>query len=155
MSIPLQESPALERYRPSQDEGLTLWEQLGIPGGGQALHDALQEGFPYAVFERLAEATGFTPQVLRESLGIPRSTLQRREQAGRFTEAESDRLYRFAEVYQAALALWRGDTEAAQRWLSSPVKGLGFQRPIDMLHTMVGTQQVLDLMGRLRHGVVT
>ena len=32
---------------------------------------------------------------------------------------------------------------------------LGSARPIDMLRTMLGTEQVLDLIGRLEYGVIT
>ncbi|MGC3874681.1 type II RES/Xre toxin-antitoxin system antitoxin [Halomonas sp. GXIMD04776] len=119
------------------------------------MHQALKTGCPFTALERLAGVTGFTQHDLRRILGMPRSTLQRREQADRFTQAESDRLYRFAEIYEAALSLWQGDRQATHRWLTTQIKALGFQRPVDLLQTMAGTQQVLDVIGRLRHGVVT
>lgn len=58
----------------------------------------------------------------------------------------------FAQVFQAALALF-GSKEAAHRWLNHPVQGLGNKRPIDMLSTAEDTKLVLNLIGRLEHGV--
>nr|WP_298373677.1 antitoxin Xre-like helix-turn-helix domain-containing protein [uncultured Halomonas sp.] len=155
MTIANLDSVALEQYRPTHQMSDSLWDCLKIPSGGVALHHALKTGFPFATLERLAKTTGFTQQDLRGILGMPRSTLQRREQAGRFTQTESDRLYRFAEIYEAALSLWQGDRQATHHWLTIQIKALGFQRPVDLLQTMAGTQQVLDVIGRLRYGVVT
>lgn len=140
---------------PSGDPSTSLWQVIGLPPRGLALQATLREGVRYHVFERLAEATEFSQQQLREITGIARSTLQRRQCEGRFSEAESDRLYRIAEVYVAAVELYGGDGRTAHYWLSLPAKGLGGSRPMDTLQTMQGTEQVLDLIGRIEHGVVT
>ncbi|PMG93689.1 antitoxin Xre/MbcA/ParS toxin-binding domain-containing protein [Vibrio breoganii] len=58
----------------------------------------------------------------------------------------------FDKVFQAALALF-GSEEAANHWLKSSVRGLGNKRPIDMLSTTQDTKAVLNLIGRLEHGV--
>ncbi|PWC16956.1 hypothetical protein DDT56_09335 [Brenneria corticis] len=43
--------------------------------------------------------------------------------------------------------------EDAYRWLSLPVKGLGHVVPISRIATESGALEVLDLIGRLEHGV--
>ena len=58
----------------------------------------------------------------------------------------------FDKVFQAALALF-GSEEAANHWLKHPVRGLGNKRPIDLLSTAEGAKAVLNLIGRLEHGV--
>ncbi len=58
----------------------------------------------------------------------------------------------FDKVFQAALALC-GNEEAVNHWLKQPVRGLGNKRPIDMLSTAEDTMVVLNLIGRLEHGV--
>lgn len=90
---------------PSGDHSTSLWQVIGLPPRGLALQAALREGVRYHVFGRLAEATEFSQQQLREITGIARSTMQRRQREGRFSQAESDRLYRIAEVYVAAVEL--------------------------------------------------
>uniref|UniRef100_UPI000F014A90 antitoxin Xre/MbcA/ParS toxin-binding domain-containing protein n=1 Tax=Pseudomonas viridiflava TaxID=33069 RepID=UPI000F014A90 len=87
-------------------------------------------------------------------LGIAPATLQRRLKAGRFNVEESDRLFRLASIYAAALALFEGHTDAVQRWLIHPVAGLDLRRPLDMLITSAESHSVLDLIGRLEYGVM-
>lgn len=147
-------TPALTRYAPKPGKAASSWRRLGLPEPGRALEERIAAGISYDVFERLIAVTGFSEQELREVAGIPRSSLQRREREGRFSPTESDRLYRVAEVWLAAIRLWSGDAQAARAWLTRPAKGLGRKRPIDLLQTMLGTQQVLDLIGRLEYGVV-
>lgn len=156
MSITLDspQSDQPQRYVPTKRSAPSFWRRIGLPERGVELQKALAAGFPYHVFERLGVATGTDPQDLRTQAGIPRSTLQRREQAGRFTQAESDCLYRIAEVYLAAVGLFAGHELAARHWLSKPTKGLGGAIPTELLQTMAGTELVLDLIGRLEHGVV-
>jgi putative toxin-antitoxin system antitoxin component (TIGR02293 family) len=60
---------------------------------------------------------------------------------------------RFAEIYEAAIELFEGDRDAARRWLTSPVCGLGNARPVDFADNEPGASEVLDLIGRLNHGV--
>jgi len=45
-----------------------------------------------------------------------------------------------------------GNRDAAIEWMSSPCKPLGCN-PIDLLGTDEGTQKVVDILGRIRHGV--
>lgn len=58
-----------------------------------------------------------------------------------------------AAVWRAATELFEGDRTAAERWLHKEAVGLGGRRPIDVMET--DPQQVLDLIGRLEHGVFT
>ena len=81
------------------------------------------------------------------------SMLTRRAKAGRFTSAESDRLYSLTNVLRAANDLFGGDTKAVGRWMTTPDRGLGFKAPLAMLDTRVETDSLLGLMGRLEHGV--
>src|SRR5690606_15583076 len=127
--------------------------ELGIPARGNALYQVLHEGLPTDVFSRLARATNLDKQSLARALAIAPATLQRRLKVGRFGRDESDRLYRLAYVFSCTLDLFEGDVLAAQAWLQRPVRGLGGERPLDMLGTSAQSGAVLDLIGRLEHGV--
>lgn len=130
-----------------------FWIKVGIPSRGARLHRVLREGVPYSVYANLAQAAGIGQKELAEYVVIPKATLQRRAKAGRFKVDESDRLYRFAEVLKAATDLFEGDSEHARHWLLHPVRGLGGRRPVDMIATSAETEAVLELIGRLEHGV--
>ena len=58
-----------------------------------------------------------------------------------------------ADVQRAAIELFEGNCVAADHWLHREAVGLGRKRPIDVMER--NTQQVLDLIGRLEHGVFT
>jgi putative toxin-antitoxin system antitoxin component (TIGR02293 family) len=131
----------------------SIWEQIGIPSRGIALHTAIHTGLPYDVFLHMAALTGIEKKVLAKSLGMAPATLHRRANKGQFSPSESDKLYRFTDVFVAAVDLFEGNHEQAANWLQSNVKGLGEQRPIDMLSTSAGCDAVTDMIGRLEHGV--
>jgi uncharacterized protein (DUF2384 family) len=52
------------------------------------------------------------------------------------------------------LALFEGDKVAADRWLSSSVRGLGNHTPISLMGTKPGLQRIRTLVGQLEHGVI-
>lgn len=147
-------SIAIRNYQPAPDQTSGFWQQLGVPARGAQLYAALRAGLPYEVFERLAQYTDLNRSALAIHLGIAPATLQRRLKMRQFNAEESDRLFRLAAVYKAALDLFEGDAEATRRWLAEPVRGLGNYQPLEMLATSAEAQAVLDLIGRLEHGVV-
>lgn len=131
-----------------------FWKTIGIPQRGKKLHDQLHAGLSYAVYKRLAREVGLEQKELAHFVAIPSATLQRRAGTGRFKLAESDGLYRFAEVFKAALDLFEGDIDATRNWLTHSVRGLGGRRPADMLVTWAETEAVFDPIGRLEHGAI-
>ena len=143
----------LSEYRAPQERNPGFWKTVGIPARGARLHEALREGVSYVVYKQLVSVAGLEHQELARDLVIPPATLRRRAKAGKFKVEEGDRLYRFAEVLKAAIDLFEGDRERAVHWLSNPVRGLGDRRPVDMLATSAEVEAVLDLIGRLEHGV--
>lgn len=140
-------------FEPGHKAPRDLWHILGIPSRGPDLYRALERGLPYRVYTELARITGLDKQSLAQVVDIAPATLQRRLKSGRFNQGESDRIYRLARVFSAACELFEGDADAAQQWMNRPVRGLGGARPIDMMVTSAQTAAVLDLIGRLEHGV--
>jgi putative toxin-antitoxin system antitoxin component (TIGR02293 family) len=57
-------------------------------------------------------------------------------------------------VFEKALTLFEDDVTAATEWMSSPARGLGSKRPLDMLRARVETRAFVDLIGRLESGVL-
>jgi len=142
-----------KHYQPEIPQGDDFWKVIGVPSRGARLHEALRNGLPFSVFRKLSGLSGMDKKTLATVTVIAPATLQRRAKAGRFSQDESDRLYRFAEVLKAAGDLFEGDMAEATKWLNSPVRGLGGRRPMEMLATSAETEAVLDLIGRLEHGV--
>ena len=148
-------SAELKPYRPRQSRRGSFWVAAGMPARASELHRALHKGLPYSVYNKLAALSGLDKKELARVTVIAPATLQRRAKTGKFNRDESDRLYRFAKVLKAATDLFEGDKEAAKIWLSEPVRGLGGRQPVEMLATSAETGFVLELIGRLEHGVFT
>ncbi len=47
-----------------------------------------------------------------------------------------------------------GDKEEALRWLGTPVRALNYATPISRLSSLDGHFEVMDILGRLEHGVL-
>lgn len=58
------------------------------------------------------------------------------------------------QIVQAAIELFEGDTEAAENWLNTSNQGLGHTRPIEYAVDSKTSQDVLELIGRLEHGII-
>lgn len=145
--------PIIETYQPDMSVSEDIWTSLALPIRGSGLFDCIHEGLPISILEEIATLVDMGIRVLSMSVGISPSMLARRVKAGRFTKAESDRLYSLTKVLHAANDLFEGDNKAVGRWMTTPIRGLGFKAPISMLGTRVETEALLDLMGRLEHGV--
>lgn len=127
---------------------------LGLPSRGTMLHDLVCEGLPFEYLERIASFLQVQRGVVSKAIRMSPTTMARRAKAGRFNTLESDCLVALVAVFEGALCLFENDKAAATEWISSPVRGLGSMRPIDMLGTRVETKAVVDLIGQLERGVL-
>ena len=140
-------------FRPGTTGDL-FWQQLGVSGRGPRLFEQLEAGFHYRFFVLLAELSGLQKKQLSTLLAISPATLARRSNTGRFTPAESDRLFRCAEILKAAIDLFEGDQNGACRWMNNPSIGLDGKAPLEMLRSATEASAVEDLIGRMEHGVI-
>jgi len=117
------------------------------------LAEMVREGLPANSVTALAEKLDLGNAALSQKLGIPQRTLSRRlSQRSRLTPAESDRTVRLARLYAQAVEMI-GDEEKAARWLDTPNRALGGERPLDQVDTDLGARQVEDILGRIAYGV--
>ncbi len=113
----------------------------------------VREGFPASVLERLARQFGVRLADIQELVGISKATGTRsRGRAAALKVVASDRAYRLASILSMARGVF-GDDENAREWFKEPVRALGGERPIDLLDTEIGTQKVVRILGRIRHGI--
>ncbi|MCV6626590.1 MAG: DUF2384 domain-containing protein, partial [Cellvibrionaceae bacterium] len=146
-------NPSTKAFRPREKQP-DYWRRLGLPGRGPRLFTLLEKGFSYRVYDDLAQQAGLEKQQLAEVLSISPATLARRAKAGQFSTAESDRLYRLAEIFKTAIDLFDGDEARARSWFARPNKGLGDKSPLQMMRSATEAEAVDELIGRLEHGVI-
>ncbi len=118
------------------------------------MRDAIRQGFPPAVVERLMQASGLTLKELAAALDLSPRSLQRRRAGGRLAPFESDRLYRLARIVALAQESL-GSPEKASRWLRHPNRALGGLVPVAVLDTEHGAREVENVLGRIAFGGVS
>ena len=131
----------------------SICKVIGCRDGRVDMPARIKTGFTYRVFGRLQNELNVNQNELSELVRINTRTLHRRREEGRFTAEESDRLYRVSDLYSKALELFEGDTDAAIHWIKSPKKALRKLTPFEHAETTAGYEEVVQLIGRLEHGV--
>ncbi|MCY4645733.1 MAG: DUF2384 domain-containing protein [Gammaproteobacteria bacterium] len=131
-------------------ESRSALDRLLVREGAVAM---VRSGLPLAMLDEVAAAAGIGRLTLARVIDLPSTTLARRRKAGQLTPEESDRLVRVARLVAMAHDLMRGDGDAARRWLGDPHELLEGESPLERASTEVGSREVEDLIGRLRHGI--
>lgn len=148
---------AIRTFKPSTKKRPTgLFARLGL--GSNARTDvvaSIRAGLAVDVVDKLTEELDIPQSTLLNLIDLPSATFSRRRKTKRLTPHESDRVYRIATVFRAAVQLFEGDPGAARRWLSEPAKSLGGNSPLEHIDTEAGADEVQDLIGRIEHGVIT
>jgi len=111
----------------------------------------LREGLPFASMERVQKFTGDPERVLKVVGMSNRTFLRRKKDQQPLDTVTSDRLYRLAKIEAQAIETF-GDASTAMDWLKSPNRALG-DKPLSLLDTEAGADQVLRVLGRIEHGV--
>ena len=145
---------SIKEYQPGPQISPSIWMTLGLPSRGTRLHDLVREGLPLEFLDRIASLLQMQRGDISKAICVPPTTLARRAKAGRFNTVESDRLVALIAVFEEALSLFENDVTTATEWMSTPIRGLGSKRPLDMMRTRVETKAVFDLIGRLERGVL-
>ncbi len=118
-----------------------------------SIYQSVRKGIPYSAFEHFQRNTALATDMVAALAGIPKRTLARRKEQGRFEPDESDRLVRLARLFGRALDLFESDADAAREWLTTPQRGLGNVVPLELGKTDIGATEVENLIGRLEYGI--
>lgn len=112
----------------------------------------VQQGLDVSELEDLRGALDLPIEKLAAKIGMSKATFHRRQQGGKLTPDESDKVVRFARLMGRAVTTF-GSEDAARQWLNSPQRGLGDAVPLDYAETEVGAREVDNLLGRIEYGV--
>ena len=113
----------------------------------------IRAGLPVSFLERLKGALEVTETELASVVGIPHRTLVRRRSQGVLRRDEGDRAAAVARVLDRALLYFDGDRCHALEWLRHPNPAVGGNTPLERAGTLAGAEDVIDLLGRLEHGI--
>lgn len=112
----------------------------------------IRRGIPAAAVEAITNAIQMSQSELATTLDIPDRTLARRKREGTLNSEESAKLVRLARVVERAEEVFE-DLDTALHWLKSANTALAGATPFSLLDTDIGTESVLDTLGRIEHGV--
>ena len=105
---------------------------LGLPHKNSSdLIRAIKQGFPFHAIVDLARASGVSLPDLASLSGISARTLARRQSTKRLSAEESERVLRFAMIFEKAAAMFEGDLAEAREWLRQPKKALAGESPLE------------------------
>ena len=157
------EAPARTTGHATDAEGrdLSVEEVVKLPSPSvEAIH-LVSAGIPATYLDELAEMMGVSLEWIYSSIGLPRSTMDRKRKEGKpLSKAQSERvlelrrfIHRAEEIVEESgdptgfdAAAWAG------RWLDQPVPALGGRRPAEYMTTSDGQRLILNLLGRMQSG---
>jgi len=112
--------------------------------------ERIRRGVPIRAWAFVASLVGMGKHELAQTLKLNPRTLQRRTT---LHNEEGEKILRVFRVHMEATEMCRGEPSEAQQWMNTPASALGGNRPIDLLDTDVGAQQVLNVIRAVNWGV--
>lgn len=108
--------------------------------------------FGYEDFKSIADKSPFTLSDWADLLYISERTLQRyAKEDGAFNGLQVERILQLKKLVNTGNAIFGKD--GFKNWLTYKPFSLGGHTVKDMLVTHEGIQEVIDLMGRMQHGI--
>jgi putative toxin-antitoxin system antitoxin component (TIGR02293 family) len=116
-------------------------------------HDDIARGFPVSAVEWLRKAIAPDMRASFDGLIVSEATLKRYRKARKpLNPAQSERLARLAEVWTAAMDVYR-DEDSARMFLRRPHQLLHGRTPLNIAaESSAGARSVEQVLGRLKHG---
>ncbi|MBC8048135.1 MAG: DUF2384 domain-containing protein [Fimbriimonadaceae bacterium] len=111
-----------------------------------------RNGLQLAAVIRVAQFLNITLDKMANILHISPRTVQRKKDTDVLSPYSSEQAIEVAEVIAKGMEIFR-DREKFNKWMQSEIRALNFQKPIDMLDTSFGTKLILQVLGRIEHGV--
>ena len=128
-----------------------LAEVLEQPATLEELRQAVRQGVPRKFVDELAETLGMQTNALAPLLRTSDRTLRRYSPGQILPSDVSEKALQIARVLERAIEVL-GTKENAVGWLANKNGALG-AIPLELLDTAFGAEQVLQILGRIEHGV--
>ena len=118
------------------------------PGGGQVI----TKDFLYSDFKKIADKAPFTVGEWADILHISERTLHRyAKDNSAFNGMQVERILHIEKLIDLGNTMF--GKEGFKNWLLFKPFSLNFQKPLEMLTSYQGIQDVIDLLGRIQHGI--
>ena len=123
-----------------------------LPANELELADVASRGLPSTTLTSVSKRLGWSRADIVKELGIAPRTVARRVSSKKPLSAfESERVLRLARAVTRATEVLESE-ESAKRWLVEPNTSLGGRKPIALLTNDIGTELVLNELGKIEYG---
>jgi putative toxin-antitoxin system antitoxin component (TIGR02293 family) len=113
--------------------------------------ETIRQGIATRVFDQIAAALGVGKETLARKLNINAQTLRKRK-SRKLSADEAEKSLRVARVFAMASEVLGSETDARQ-WVNDQIPALGGKRPLDLLDTDLGAQEVTNLLNCIKWGM--
>ena len=111
-----------------------------------------KEGLPIGALTSLQRRMRFTNKEFSQVMGMSESTLIRRYKSGHILEkSEAQNAIQIASVWAKGLEIFEPDD--FKHWLNTKNQALGGAKPVDLLDTPLGREQIKELLLRIEWGI--
>lgn len=112
------------------------------------------QGMPSKVIRAVQARAHFSNKEISDFLNISPSTYQRRyrQSTKKLKKDESEIAFHLSSLIAKGIAVF-GDEEKFIQWLHLENTALGGRKPISWLSSQIGRDEILNLLGRIEHGI--
>ena len=111
-----------------------------------------RKGISKKALVALAKKVSLTLEEIATVLHISERTLQRYTPTTLVKTEYADKAIELARLYERGVDVL-GSEKAFSGWVKTPNMALGGEIPFNILDTRIGFKMVLDILGRIEHGV--
>jgi len=111
-----------------------------------------RKGLSVAQMKEILEYTSITLSELSKIISISERQILRYDDKKNLKRNVSAQLLQIAALYEWGYEIFE-DRAQFQAWMKSEIRALGFEKPISLLDTPFGIEEVKNILGRLIHGV--
>ncbi len=111
-----------------------------------------RKGLSVKQLNDILKFTGISDKEMTQLISISDRQLARYTEETILKRNVSAHLIQIVELYVFGNSVFE-DPEKMQQWMKSEIRALNFQRPIDLLDTPFGIEEVTAILGRIEHGL--
>ncbi len=137
----------------SNDQITELLGGQKVLGKPKDLANLAEEGLPKQALIFFMQKSNLDERRLFSYLDVTKRTLANYKPKERLRLYISDRLLHLAELYAKGSELFNS-LDAFNEWLNRPSIDLAGEKPIDLVQTRKGIDIILQVLGRIEHGVL-
>lgn len=124
-----------------------------VLGGTKDLNHLAEEGLPKQALVIFMQKINLDERRLFSYLDVTRRTIDNYKPRERLRLYISDRLIHLAELYVKGKEIF-DSFENFHSWLNRPSVDLGGEKPVDRIQTRKGIDELLQVLGRIEHGIL-